>query len=243
MDGSAKEIILDKDGVCNFCHIAQKELKMAEVEKKYLLRRIHEIKSNACTCGVPLEVLQNHKKNCGRYKYDCLIGLSGGVDSATVLHHAVRLRLKPLCFTMDNGYNDPKADENILRLVESLKVPLYRYVLDLDKFRDVQSAYLKAGVVNVEAVYDHLLMGATYEMAEKYGIKWVLSGGNVASESIMPASWSFSARDLVNMKSIYKWATGKKLKASKNFPLCSLLKFNWYKWVRGIKVFYLLDYV
>lgn len=223
MDGSARELMLDENGVCNFCHTAERELKMAEVEKKNLEKMIYRIR----------------KDGKGK-QYDCLIGLSGGVDSSTCLHHAVKAGLKVLAFTMDNGYNDPKADENILKLVESLKVPLYRYVLNLNRFKDLQSAYLKAGVINVEASYDHILMASTYEMASKYGIKWVLSGGNVATESIMPESWSYSARDLVNLKSIYKWAKGKKLKG---LPVCSLLKFNYYKWFKGIKIFYLLDYL
>lgn len=227
MDGTASEIVLYPNGMCNFCHIAQKELRGINWEKNNLYYQggFGFLKSKG--------------------KYDCLIGLSGGVDSSTVLHYAVtKLGLRPLCFTMDNGYNDPKADENILRLVESLKVPLYRYVLNINRYEEVRAAYLKAGVVNVEAVYDHLLMAASYEMASQYGIKWIISGGNVATESIMPESWSFPARDLTNIKDIYKKMTGKNLKGEKgSFPLCGLLKWNWYKWVKGIKVFYLLDYL
>lgn len=228
MDGSVAEITYDENGICNFCHQAQKALREIEEEKRNLPKIINQIKYDS----------QHHNLD-----YDCLIGLSGGVDSATALSHAIRLGCRPLVFTMDNGYNDPKADENILRLVEALKVPLYRYVLNLDKFKEVQAAYLKAGVINVEAVYDHLLMAASYEMADKYNIKWIISGGNVATESIMPTSWSFPARDLVNMKAIYKWATGKNLTQSKDFPLCSLIKWNWYKWIVGIRTLYLLDYL
>ena len=226
MDGSAIEIKYDNEGVCSFCHQAQKALKEIELEKPNLDKWIKKIKEDG-----------------RRNKYDCLIGLSGGVDSSTVLHHAVKLGLQPLCFTMDNGYNDPRADENILRLVETLKVPLYRYVLNINRYEEVRAAYLKAGVVNVEAVYDNLLAGASYQMASEYGIKWILSGGNVASESIMPASWSYRSGDLVNMKDIYRKMTGKKLRADKDFPLFGTWKFNWYKWVKGIKVFYLLDYL
>lgn len=227
MDGSAQELVLDSDGVCNFCHIAQQELKMMEKEDINLEKNIQRI-----------------KRDGKQKKYDCLIGLSGGVDSSTTLHYAVIMGLRPLCFTMDNGYNDPKADENVLKLVETLKVPLYRYVLDLNRFRDLQAACLKAGVVNVEATYDNLLAGASYEMAAQYGIKWILSGGNVASESVMPPSWSYRSGDLVNMKDIYMKMTGRKLKRTKgSFPLFGTLDFNWYKWVKGIKVFYLLDYL
>lgn len=227
MDGSCKELVLDKNGVCQFCHQSQKALKEIELEKPNLDKWIKKIKDNG------------KGKN-----YDVLIGLSGGVDSSTALHEAMRLGLKPLCFTMDNGNNDPRADENILRLVETLKVPLYRYVLNINRYQELRAAYLRAGVINVEAVYDHLLMAASYEMADQYNLRWILSGGNVSSESIMPPSWSYPSRDLVNIKDIYRTMTGKKLKAEKgSFPLCGTLKWNYYHWVKKIRVFYLLDYL
>jgi len=171
-------------------------------------------------------------------KYSCLIGLSGGADSSYVLHKAVELGLKPLCFSVDNGWNDPKADENIMRLVETLKVPFYRYTIDLKKFRDLQSAFIKAGLKNIEIPTDHILMATTYEMAAKNGIKYVLSGGNVATESIMPASWGYNARDLVHIRDVYRKMKGKKLTG---LPVCSLLKWNYYKWIKGIKILYPLD--
>src|SRR3990167_11345263 len=116
MDGTS-EITLDVDGRCNFCTQAQKALKEIELEKPNLDKWIKKIKEDG-------------KGN----KYDVLCGLSGGVDSSTALVNAVRVHgLRVLCFTMDNGYNDPRADSNILQIVETLKVPLYRYVLDLDR--------------------------------------------------------------------------------------------------------------
>src|SRR3990167_6582566 len=150
-DGSMEEIILDENGVCNFCCQARRALIECEKEKGNLPKIVERIKKD------------------GKGKdFDVLLGMSGGVDSSTVLHECIKLGLRPFVFTMDNGFNDPRADSNVLQMVEKLRVPLYRYVLDLDKFRDVQSAYLKAGVINVEAVYDHLLAGATYELADKY---------------------------------------------------------------------------
>lgn len=221
MDRSAKEITFDETGVCNFCRQAQYELKLVHDQKPNLPFVIENIKN---------------KKN----KYSCLIGLSGGVDSSYLLHKAVELGLRPFCFSVDNGWNDPKADENIMRLVETLKVPFYRYTIDLAKFRELQVAFLKAGLVNAEIPTDHILMATSYEMAHKYGIKYILSGGNVATESIMPASWSYNARDLVHMKAVYKKMTGKELKG---LPVCSLLKWNYYRWIARIKTVYLLDYL
>ena len=226
MDLSAKEITFDENGVCNFCHQAQKALKEIEAEKHNLPKIIAQI------------------KKVGK-KYDCLVGLSGGVDSSTALHHAVKLGLRPLCFNVDTGYNKPDADSNILKIVEKLKVPFYRYTIDLKKFKKLQAAFLKAGVPNVEIPTDHVLLAVSMEMAHKYGIGWIVSGGNVASESIMPPSWGYLARDLVHIKDIYmaevnilSWH-----ELTKKLPVCGLLKWNWRKWVNGIKTLYLLDFL
>ena len=223
MDGSATEIVLDEEGVCNFCHQAMQALQDIYVEKKNLQKILGQIQYDGM----------------GR-KYDVLIGLSGGADSSTVLHQAKKLGLRPLCYTIDNGWNDPKADENIMRLVEGLKVPFYRLTIDINNFQDLQGSFIKAGVPNIEIPTDHILMASALEMASQYGIKWILSGGNVSTESIMPASWGYSARDLVHLKAIHKKFGRKPLKG---FPTCSLLKWNYYRWIKKIKTIYLLDYL
>lgn len=222
MDGSAGEITFDEKGVCNFCHQAQAELLATRS-----ILDLNELLLAIKAAGV------------GK-KYDCLIGLSGGIDSSYTLVKAVEFGLRPLCFTVDNGWNDPKADENIMRLVEGLKVPFYRYTIDLQKFKSLQGAFMQAGLINLEIPTDHILMAASLEMARDNDIKYILSGGNVATESIMPFSWSYPARDLVHIKSVYKWATGKRLQG---LPVCGLLKWNIYKWWYGIKTAYLLDYL
>lgn len=222
IDSTAAEFQLTNTG-CNFCDSARIALSEVKAEKHKLSNFITKIKEDG-----------------EGKKYDCLIGLSGGVDSSYTLYKAVQLGLRPLCFSVDTGYNKPEADENIMRLVEGLKVPFYRYTIDLDKFKELQSAFLMAGVKNVEIPTDHVLMAVTYELAALYDIKWVLSGGNVATESIMPASWGANARDAVHIRDIYKKIWGKKLTG---LPICGLLKWNYYTWIKGIKIFYLLDYL
>lgn len=212
MDISAPEITFSEEG-CNFCTEAKKQFELPKTP-------IPKIK--------------------GKGEYDVLIGLSGGVDSSYALDVVCSMGLRPLCFSVDNGWNDPKADENIMRMVETLKVPFYRYTIDIEKFRELQSVFIKAGQKNIEIPTDHILMATTYEMASKYGIKWVISGGNVATESIMPASWGYNARDLVHIKDIYKKMTGKKLQG---LPVCSLLKWNYYRWIKKIKILYILDHL
>lgn len=219
LDRSAKEITF-KEGICNFCHTAQKELALAKKERPNLQQVIERIKKEG-------------------KKYDCLLGLSGGVDSATALVKAVELGLRPLAYSLDNHWNTEQSDENIMRLVETLKVPFFRYVIDQQKFLDLQSAFIKAGLVNIEIATDHLLLATSFETAKENGIKWIISGGNVATESIMPESWSYTSRDLVHIKDVYHRMTGKPLKG---LPTCSLFQFNLYKWWYRIKTLYLLDY-
>ncbi len=222
MDVSAKEIVFDAN-ICNFCRQATESLSQVREERAGLGAKL-------------LEIRMKHENN----DYDCLIGLSGGVDSSYMLMKAVELGLRPYCFSIDNGYNKPEADENIMRLVEGLKVPFYRYNIDLTKFKRLQSAFMHAGVPNIEIPTDHLLMAASYEIAARYGIETILSGGNVATESIMPASWGANARDLTHIKAIYRKFAKEKLSG---LPLCSLLKWNWYRWVKKISHVYLLDYL
>lgn len=224
MDTTADEFMVDEQGVCNFCHQAQKAL--AEIkEEKYKLP----------------EIIKQIKKNGIGKRYDCLVGLSGGVDSSTVLHYAItEYGLRPLCFSIDNGYNSPLADENIMRLVEGLKVPFFRYTIDLDKFKELQDAFMRAGQKNVEIPTDAIIMATSYELANKYKIRYIISGGNTSEESIMPPSFGYNARDLVHIKDVYKKVTGKKLTG---LPMCGLLKFNYYKWIRKIKIINLLDYL
>lgn len=225
MDVSAREISFDSNGVCNFCRLAEAKWQIVQWEKEDVEKFLSKI-------GKMMVFDRN--------KYDCLIGLSGGVDSSFALYNAVKLGLRPLAFSLDNGWNDPKADENIMRLVEGLKVPFIRYNIDIYKFKELQAAFLSAGVPNIEIPTDHVLMAATYELADRYGIKHIITGGNVATESIMPPSWGYNARDLVHIKAIYKKFTGKKLEG---LPTCSLWQFNKYQWIKGIRFFPLLDYI
>lgn len=226
MDKSALEITFNEKGQCNFCDEAQKQLAsikplQTELARWTLVRDMHRARSE------------------DENAYDCLIGLSGGADSSFLLTLAVKYGLKPLCFSVDNGWNDPRADENIMRLVEGLKVPFIKIVIDQNKFTSLQSAFMKAGVLNIEIPTDHVLMAVSYELAAKYKIKYILSGGNVATESIMPASWGYSARDLTHIEDIYTKMTGRKLEG---IPTCSIWKWNYYRWIKRIKTVYFLDY-
>ena len=225
MDTSAEEIVFDEKGICNFCS----EYKKKEIERR--AAKLHP--------GREWTIYELQKIGRGK-KYDCLIGLSGGVDSSSCLHYIVKeWGLRPLCFSMDNGWNNPKADENIMRMVEKLKVPFYRKVIDLNEFKDLQIAFVRAGVKNIEIPTDHILMATTYEMANKYGIKYIISGGNLATEGIMPESYGYQPRDLRHIKAIFKRFIGKNLR---NLPTISLIKYLYYRFIKGIKIIQPLDF-
>lgn len=245
MDITAPEIVFYDIG-CNFCETAKRSLEEVACDKSLLLPIVKAIKDS--------------QKG---QTYDILVGLSGGVDSATALVRAVELGLRPLCFTLETGWNTKVADENIMRLVEGLNaelrqkaldrasagevmpmddlngIPLYRYVIDLPKFKELQAAYLQSGLKNIEVPTDHVLLAASMELATEHSIQYIVSGGNVATESIMPASWGYNARDLVQIKAVYRKAFGKELTG---LPVCSLFMWNVYKWLCGIRTWYILDH-
>ena len=222
MDQTDPDIQFDQHGICNYCHAAKAAANQHRIDKMNLPWIIDYIK----------------KRGRGK-KYDVLLGLSGGVDSSTALRVIREHGLRPLTYQVDNGWNTPEADENVMRLVEGLKVPFYRYTINLERFRELQRAFIMSGTANIEVPTDHILMATTYEMAAKYKIPTVISGGNFQTESIMPPAWGYNARDLTFIEAVYKEFTGKKLKG---LPTISLLKYLWYRNIKRIQVINLLDY-
>lgn len=213
------EILFDAQGICNFC----REWERGEKERKSQVSDLQWVYARMRT----------------KDKYDCLLGLSGGVDSSLCLHYLIENGIRPLCFTVDNGWNDPKADENIMRLVEGLKVPFYRYVIDQERFKELQAAFLQSGTKNVEIPTDHVLMAVSYEMADKYGIKTIVGGGNHATEGIMPEAYGYNARDLSYILGIFRRFAGKKLTG---LPTIFLLKYLYFRFIKKVRVVNLLDY-
>ena len=224
MTTEANEIYFDEKGICNFCHQWQQS------EKERRKQALHP--------GKVWIYYELQKAGQGK-KYDCILGVSGGVDSSTCLHILAENGIRPFLFSVDNGWNDPKADENIMRLVETLKIPFQREVLDIPKFKELQKAFILSGTRNVEIPTDHVLMALTYKMAAENGIKYIISGGNHFTEGIMPPSYGYQARDLTHIKAIYKKFIGKKLTG---LPTISFPQYLYYRFIKGIKILNLLDF-
>lgn len=225
MDTSAKEITFDDNGVCNFCR---------EYEKREYQRRAESLHP-----GLPW-TLEELRKNGEGKKYDCVIGLSGGVDSAMCLHYLVAENgIRPFCFSLDNGWNDKRADENVKKMVDKLKVPYVKYSIVGKEYKDLQVAFIQAGVKNIEIPTDHILMAMSYQIAADNDIKFLINGGNLATEGIMPKSYGYEAKDLRHIKAIFKRYTGRSLR---NVPTISLPKYLYYRFIKKIKIIQPLDF-
>lgn len=187
------------------------------------------------------EVVARIKKAGEGKPYDCVIGISGGVDSSYLALQAVKLGLRPLAVHFDSGWNSELAVDNIHNLVTRLGLDLYTHVVDWREMKDLQLSFFKASVANADTPTDHAFGWVAYSQAKKYGIKYILSGANFASESILPTAWGYDAGDAKHVAAIQKRFGSVKLKT---YPLMGLLKRNlWYPEVRRIRTAALLNYM
>ena len=169
------DISFDSNGVCNYYH----EYKTAEKEGVWKGSKGEE----------KIRQLTEKIKAGGKGKpYDCLIGLSGGVDSSYVAYLVKQLGLRPLAVHLDNGWNSELAVKNVENIVTRLGIDLYTLVVNWEEFRDIQLSYLKASVVDIEVVSDHAIFATMYKLAREKKIEYIISGTNIVTEYIMPPS-------------------------------------------------------
>lgn len=228
LDETVLDITYDENGVCNYCS------GFLEKSKVYLNESIHEKTKK-------LENLVESIKAQGLGKdYDCIVGVSGGVDSSWVLVKAVELGLKPLAVHMDNGWNADLSVSNIKNLVDKLKVDLHIYKIDDREYDSLLKSFLKADVVDIEVLYDNAMLAVNYMMAKKFDIKYILSGSNLSTEGIrVPTGWNWLKKDKKNIYSIANSFGGIKIKS---LPTIGTLDFIRYEFIRGIKWLPFLDF-
>lgn len=227
MDASASDIHFDEQGVCNFCTEFLSRsgglLTAASEEKKVRLD----------------EFVQMVKKKGQGKPYDCIVGVSGGVDSSWVLVKMVELGLRPLAVHMDNGWNTELAQNNIANLVRGLGVDLYTHVIEWGEYKKLMQAFFDADVIDVELLYDNAMLAVNYELAKKHGLKYILSGSNQATEGMrMPAGWNWFKFDKRNIKYLGRKYAGIRLKT---FPAFGTLDYVWTGFVRAVKWVPVLD--
>lgn len=176
-----------------------------------------------------------------RSKYDCLIGISGGADSSYIAYLAKVNNLRPLLVHFDYGWNTDAAISNIENLTKKLGFELYTYVIDWNIIRDLQRSYYRASVVDLDVPADHTIFGALFKVANKFGIKTILSGSNYQTEFTMPKSWNYLKTDLVNIKNIHNKFGNLTLKGVHTNGVVDQILY-WLKGIRSIPILYYVDY-
>jgi len=233
MDTTDPLIVFDENGYCNHCTNALALLRKVSFANE--TERINKLN----------QVVTSIKKSSKGKKYDCIIGLSGGVDSSYLAYVVVKqLGLNPLAVHVDNGWNTELAIQNIENIVKKLEIDLYTYVLDWDEFKDLQKAYLKASVIDLEVLSDNAIVVVIHRLMKKYGIKYFLIGHNYQSESIMPTSWLYSPKyDGLNIRSIYRrFGSGLKLKTYPTFNLIEYIKYRFFNNSIPVNILDLIHY-
>jgi N-acetyl sugar amidotransferase len=225
MDTSDTEIIFNKQGYCNHCtdYLVQKSKYHRETEDERLFDLVKKVK----------------KSGYGK-KYDCIVGVSGGVDGCYLAYICKQLGLRTLLVHMDNGWDSILAVENIKVVADSLGFDYRSFVLDWEEFRDLQLSFLKASVPELETPTDIAILGSLHKMATKYSVNYVFMGGNYATEGILPKSWHYDPKDKKYVTGIQKKFGNVKLK---KFPFFDYRLEFYYKIIKKIKIIYLLNYV
>jgi len=230
MDTSDAKIRFDARGVCDHCNTFYRDI----------LPNWHTDERGA----QELDRIVESIKAEGRGKdFDCIIGMSGGIDSSYLTYLAKeRLGLRPLVFHVDAGWNSQIAVNNIEKLIDGLGLELYTEVIDWDEMRDLQLSFFKAGVPHVDTPQDHAFFATMYNFAEAHNVKYILTGANYSTECIRnPLEWMYYQSDSIQLRDIHrKFGTRPLVK----FPITSILRHKVYlRFFKRIRVISPLNYL
>jgi N-acetyl sugar amidotransferase len=229
MDTTDPNITFDERGWCDYCNNYYQNIlpnwHPNEIGEKMLAPLIEKIKRD------------------GKGKtHDCLIGLSGGVDSSYVTYLAVeKFGLRPMLFHVDAGWNSQEAVNNIEKLVDALKLDLYTEVINWEEMKDLQLAFFKAQVPHIDTPQDHAFFASLYNFASKHKQKYILTGANYSTECVRePLEWHYHASDLRQLKDIHRHFGTRPLTS---FPTADIFKYKlYYRYIKGVRVVKPLDY-
>ena len=227
MDTSDPGIYFDENGNCNHC-------------TEFLNKRAN-YSYKGLESDLALEKIVRVIKDNGVGKaYDCIVGLSGGVDSSYTAWKAKEMGLRVLGVHLDNGWNSIEANQNIRNIASKLNIDYECVVLDWQEFKQIQAAFLRASIPEADTPTDIAILAILHKMASKHGVKYILSGGNFATEGILPKHWHYNAKDLRYFKHICSNFGPVKLRS---FPTFGFVKEAYYKIFKGIRMIYFLNYL
>jgi len=226
MDTSDPEITFNKEGICNHC-------RNYEVRKKMFVPDSSEKHKHL------QEMIDFCRKKGESKKHDCIIGVSGGVDSTYVAYKVKELGLRPLAVHLDNGWDAELAVSNIYNVLKKLGIELYTHVLDWEEFKSLQRAFLKASTPDSEIPSDHAIGALMKGFAAKEDIP-LIWGVNFSSEAVLPRTWSQGHMDWAYIKIVNKLFGTQKLR---DFPHYSVYKRIYWNRIKRVRTFSLLDYI
>ncbi len=229
MDTTDPEISFDNNGICNHCRQAEQKLNSApfclpQAQKSKLLSQI----------------IEKIKKEGKGKQYDCIVGVSGGVDSTYLAYKIKAFGLRPLAVHLDNGWDSKLAVTNVEKVLKKMDIDLFTFVINWEEFKDLQLSFLKASTPDSEIPSDHAIFSILYKAAIDYKVRYILGGMNMATESILPRQWSQGHNDWKYIASIQKRFGSKQLKT---FPHRTLLQFISNKFIHRIRWINVLNYL
>jgi N-acetyl sugar amidotransferase len=227
MDTSAIDIIFDNQGFCNYC--------------TDFINKKNNVKKNSFTTKKLQELISKVKFSGKGKPYDCIVGISGGLDSSWTLVEAKRLGLRPLAVHMDNGWNSELAQNNIANLVRGLDVDLYTYVIDWEEYRELMQSFFNADVIDIELLYDNAMLAVNFQQANKYQLKYILTGANFATEGMaIPKGWNWLKYDKKNITAL---ALRSGIKKIRSFPAIGTIQLIYYYFIKNIRLIPFPDYI
>jgi N-acetyl sugar amidotransferase len=227
MDTTDPEITFDINGVCNHCrnyeNVSSKTFLSGDEANEKLHLLVEEIRASG--------------KN---KEYDCIMGLSGGIDSSYLMDLAIKLGLRPYVTHLDNGWNSEISIDNIKRISEQLGIVVDSYKINFDEFCDVQRSFLKASVIDIELITDNAILAHLIKSAKKLKIKYILRGSNNATESGIPRTWSWFKWDATNIMAIHRKFGTRQIET---LPTFGTWQWFWNRYTKQISFVTPLDYV
>lgn len=220
-------IQFDKNGICNY-YYEYKKIEQSEVFNGQ--RGKDKLKS------IVAKIIASGKGK----QYDCILGLSGGADSSYMALLAKQEGLRPLVVHFDYGWNLELAVSNIENIIKKLNFNLYTIVMDWEEMKSLQRSYYRSSVLDLDVPADHMIFGALYETANKFNIKYILSGKNIVTEAVLPKAWNYNKFDLVNLKNIHKSFENGTLN---KLPTLGVWQSGYYSGVKRIETVEILNYV
>jgi len=228
MNTTDPEIYFDQQGICNHCN---------EFDK-LTSKRWFPNQEGKKKLDVIFDKIRKHNIN---KDYNCIIGMSGGIDSSYLALLVNEYKLRPLVVHVDAGWNSELAVNNIEKIIKYCGYDLHVHVMDWREIKDLQLAYLKAGIANQDVVQDHAFFASLYHFATKHKIKYILSGGNIATESVFPKAWHHAAMDSINLRAIHNRFGRINLK---NYKTISFFQYYfYYPFIKGMAVIRPLNFL